>query len=799
MTSLRFLLLACALPWAGRAAVQLPADAPECVGWAGGDLAAALREQGVEAGQAQVAVSFGRAAGLDAQGFELAVRGSEVRLSAGGPVGAMYGLQELAEQVRAAPEARGWTAVLRSVHPTRQRPYVELRADNYFIHVYPLQLNDLEFWHAYIDMLARNRFNWLDLHGAYDLKTTSFPNLYPMLVHVPEYPQVGNAAEQTRNLASFRAIIAYAHRRGLQVAFMNYSANDGKGGAEKNAPSVTGVPPAQLADYTAKAVTRLIGSLPELDMLGFRVGESGQDAAFYRKAYIQGVLDAHRPDLRLYTRSWQTTQAQLEPIARIARAGFDIEIKYNGEQLGLPYPALQTRYGTYSYESYLDVPADYRIIWQVRANGTHRFWAWEDTEFIRRTVRTFTLGRARGFTLEPPNAYFDTDPAGYYRSAADAAVNRYQWQKYWMWHFAWGRLGYDPELPAAKLDQAYRSHFGAGGPAVERAIQDMSAILPLAFAYRFPGPDQRDFSPETETGMVPTKHSGKAPLLLQFIDHAPEDARSFVNIGEYVDRRLHGVPDGRVGPWVVARRLHAAAAATRADLKAIGPLAERAAAEWRLLEPDCAGAAEFGDYYASRIEALVHLDTALKTGSQTEYDLAQRGLEASRGSWNRLSQVMDGLYRPLANPLRKQPEFRWSALLPALEQVDAEAARLWPEHRFLPDARGTQPGAAEEQERERMTVADLAAETAAASATIHCRAGAPSGVDRVVLWWKPLPSQLAWRSLTMAPVGKGGYAAQIPLTREGAMYAVEVQAASDAARNFPDVFATTPYVVIPPR
>ncbi len=61
-------------------------------------------------------------------------------------------------------------------------------------------------WRAYIDMLARNRFNVLDLHGAYDLRSTSFPNLYPMLVHVPEYPNIGNEQKQARNLANLKAM-----------------------------------------------------------------------------------------------------------------------------------------------------------------------------------------------------------------------------------------------------------------------------------------------------------------------------------------------------------------------------------------------------------------------------------------------------------------------------------------------------------------------------------------------------------------------------------------------------------------
>ena len=382
------------------AEIKLPPDAADCVRWAAGDLQTALQAAGIDPVNADVDVIIAPTAksSIEEQSFSIDLAGTTVGIKAGGAVGAMYGLQELAEQINNEEKHGSWSRIVPDIKPTTQQPFTDIRADNMFIHVYPLELNKLDMWRAYIDMLARNRFNVLDLHGAYDLRSTSFPNLYPMLVHVPEYPNIGNEQKQARNLANFKAIIAYAKSRGIKVAFMNYSADIDDGG--ENAPDL---PPDKLADYTAKAVTLLIHELPDLYMLGFRVGESGQDAAFYKNAYIRGVTDAGRADLRLYTRSWKTTKDQLEPIAAIARAGFDIEIKYNGEHLGLPYQAMQgSKFGSYSYQDYLDVPADYQIIWQVRANGTHRFWAWEDTEFIRRTVRTFSLGNARGFTLEYP-------------------------------------------------------------------------------------------------------------------------------------------------------------------------------------------------------------------------------------------------------------------------------------------------------------------------------------------------------------------------------------------------------------
>ncbi|MGA2328723.1 MAG: hypothetical protein ABSH05_20800 [Bryobacteraceae bacterium] len=243
-------LLVCALPC--RAAIHLPNGAPECVRWGSGVLRDALSEKNVPEAQADVKVTFGEDKPPGDEAFSLEKRGAAVTIRAGGPVGAMYGLLELAERVHASASDNRWAELAAGIQPARQRPSLAVRADNVFIHIRPFLLNNLAMWREYIDMLARNRFNMLDLHGGYDLNITSFPNLFPLLVSVPEYPNVGNRQEQTKNLADLKAIVSYAKGRGIRVALMNYSAMVMQG------------PPAQLADYTAKATAELIRQVPDL-------------------------------------------------------------------------------------------------------------------------------------------------------------------------------------------------------------------------------------------------------------------------------------------------------------------------------------------------------------------------------------------------------------------------------------------------------------------------------------------------------------------------------------------------------
>lgn len=822
MSAIACILAAILSAPASQAAVQLPANAAACVRWAAGDLDAALRSAGLNPENAEVMVTLPPSSisslpptiSVEEQSFSLAVNHGAVTIQAGGAVGAMYGLEELTEQVRNEPNLhRGslpptWNRMAGSLRATTQKPFLTIRADNMFIHTsgtsepmppngYPLSLNNLPMWRAYIDMLARDRYNLLDLHGAYDLESTYFPNLYPMLVHVPEYPDAGNEAAQKRNLASLRAIITYAQSRGVRVALMNYSAANGFGGQYRHQASVTGVPADHLADYTAKAVTSLINSLPDLYMLGFRVGETAQPASFFQDAYLKGIAESNRPGIHLYTRSWLTTKSQLVPIARAAKDGFDIEIKFNGEQLGLPYQALQgPGYGSYSYQGYLDVPADYRILWQVRANGTHRFWSWENTDFIRRTVRSCRLGNALGYTLEPESAYFPSAPDQYYRSAADQHTYSYIWQKNWMWYYAWGRLGYNPNLSENEFLHAFKRHYGAVGAAAYRAMQQSGTILPLAFAYRFQGPDQRDFSPETETGNLYTTGVKKQthPGLLQFAWNTPEDDRTFAGIHEYVEDRVAGKPDGRVTPFTVARQLAAAARATRQTLASASKAPAADTGAWRLLQVDLLAAADLGDYYAARIRGMTYLDYALHTGDAQDYHTAVSDLVASRQAWSRLSQAADAVYRPLANPLRHQLNFQWSSQLAPLKQVDATAAALWQKHEsiqprlpLLPDTSSPDFG--------RVT---LTARKTGSQVQILSTPGRKGSVASAVLWFKPLPSELPWSSVAMKPAeGSSGWTATVPLDSQGLMYTVELIDRHGAARNFPDSPPETPWEILP--
>jgi hypothetical protein len=74
----------------------------------------------------------------------------------------------------------------------------------------------------------------------------------------------------------------------------------------------------------------------------------------------------------------------------------------------------------------------------------------------------------------------------------------------------------------------------------------------------------------------------------------------------------------------------------------------------------------------------------------------------------------------------------------------------------------------------------------------------PSGVGKVRLWWKPLPSDQEWQAQVLQ--GKATiYTAQIPCTRHGILYYVEAFDVVGNGTIAPDPEVATPYWVVEPR
>lgn len=709
----------------------------------------------------------------------------------------MYGCFDLAEQflLMEVPD-------FGKVRPKECSPFMQFRALNPFIHTQALEdrnswFFDDQFWQNYLDQLAISRHNFLDFHACYDLVTTQFPNIYPYLLKIEKYPNVGVDSETAeRNLEQFSKIVKMAKDRGIKVGLMSYVANWDM--PERKTP-----PPdsdEKLANYTALCVKKLIEHVPELEFLGFRVGESGKRADFYRNSYIKGLEMAGRKDVKLYTRSWMVSRRNIELIADSYPGDMYIEIKYNGEHLGMPYQVSggwMSRMASYSYQSYSTLPRSVDLIWQVRANGTHRIFPWGDPEFVSRSVKACSFLGAIGYTVEPLTAYYPLK--NYYTNwvQVDYDYCDYLTERDWFWYALWGRLGYNPDVQEQVWINMFNKRFGnAAGEDVYKMFVYSSRIIPTVYSYRGIGPDHRNIAPEMEWG---------GPLS-DWVYFTPLEVGSYMNVGDYVDVILNNKKSGRLTPVDIAKELmENSSKAVEYGKKALSiGVSEKGQKEFEYLLTNTHALQALADYYANKLKAAITLELARKTENKYYCNKLEYYLEQYIKDWKRLSNITGRTYAPFLETLRQKGFYHhWKNELTLLKQdrvfVEEFIAKKENKQSKPPLLDIEAVKMTDIENAPKVNIVDI--ETVKANdkggkVIIKGHITGKYDIAVVKVYYKKMPSTSNWQVKTIK-MKKQSFVTEIPITYEGVQFRIETVDAKGHGIVWPDVRETVPYISIP--
>jgi hypothetical protein len=739
--------------------------------------------------------------------------------------GAMYGAFELAERLKL-----DGVAALGRTAPIVRSPATHLRAANLFL-VLPAPgetswwLLDLSFWRAYLDMMARARLNFLDLHGMYALDTTLFPNALLYFATSSTYPDVGvPAAERAKNLATLQAVVKMAATRGIRVGLMTYR-SDSSPVADDSKQAL--VQDSDLQAYTREASRDLAVHVPGLWRLGFRIGESNKPTSWYKDTFVAGVSDADS-GVSTYTRTWLSNKAGILNVLSAAPGASVVEAKFNGEHLGLPYAITGGDFVTpapvaiaaawwapsYSYEDYLSPPAPYDFVWQVRAGGTHRIFRQASFARAKRTSTSYALAPvARGFTLEAAHAYFPQRDT--YHDQSDM-FSPWTFRRDELMYLLYGRLAYDP----GTSERAFRAALSArvGTDALWQAVQAASDIVPWIQSAHTCGPDARNFAPELEWGgnvaywaLPPGAASLGSPEALHSCGtHAAFDSFAIALPQEVADDLVAGRPTTRLSPLEIAQTVLDDAALAKA---AATVLLDPANAEARDVQRECLALSDLGAYFGHKLRAATVLAVYELSARMDYLDTARAETAAADAAWRNLAEDTkyilpfdDGLRMRvvLGFPPSQPTPFHWSAEVPWLAEdsmsIDAVAARVAaiPPGAPRPDL----PVASAWMATRRTAGPGLSALRVEASPLgrhVTATLGSTSpALDVVRVLYKALESTAPWQSVVAASTGAGfDYAADVPAN--AAMFAVEVVAAMGAGGwRYPDVLVETPYRVVLP-
>ncbi len=649
----------------------------------------ALAARGLKA-----AVTIKVAGSGEPESYAITFKGRSAEILAPDANGALYGALELAERIsrRGAEALRG--------APLTGRPFLRDRGWNLFLTLpWNYAANDTDYdpqalvdparwwfandgyWRSLFDQMARARLNWLDIHGAWDISVTDAPNLYAYFIQSERFPKVGVSPEiKAANLRQLNKVIAMAHDRGVRVSLMAYEVRF----HTPHAPSPYPENEKDLYDYTREMVEKMIRQAPGLDAIGFRIGESGHGEAFFN-SYIEAVKASGR-DIPLVTRSWLARKSRVVPLAKAAK-DFTVEIKYNGEQWGSPYMLMGGRMAgwySYSFEDYLSDsstpdaarlwpgnpapgggtwPAEpYKVVWQVRANGTHRVFSIYNPDGVRRAVKSMPLGTASGFVVEGLDAYYPKSPQYYLADPGDACC-KWLHDRDWMFLNAWGRLGYDPDTPNETFEAMVADKLGAAAAApLVAAWSAASRIIHAAFSAFSLGPDHRNHAIELEWG------GDTAGYILG----EPFDSHVFKSVREALADAATGGLDGRIAPPEAAARLiaDADAAAKAAEI----PLSSAPPGEQKRLKElitVCGQVSHLGRYYAERFMSAYRSAQA-EAGTLGAAGQATAHMQEAAKEWGLLAA--SPFYKPFTERLRMHTNaFHWSQ---ELTKIQVEADRL---------------------------------------------------------------------------------------------------------------------------
>ena len=754
------------------------------------------------------------------------VRGGKatVVLAGGDSRGLMYAALDTAEKIKASTG----TDPFELVRDISETPYIAERG----ISTYTMQrayfeqrLYDERYWTRYFDMLAADRINSFVVIFGYENGGFMAP-LYPYFFNTEGFPGVEmvgvTPAQQAKNTAAFQAMIRIAHERGIDVTagiwdhiYRGGVQGGGIPGASDNAGKrvpglVFGVTAENLSAYTKAALRRFVEVFPDVDAIQFRMhDESGlkheEMQAFWHEVFT--AIKRDHPSLRLDLRAKELPDEVIHDAVELGLQS-RVSTKYWMEQMGMPFHPThintqnqkERRHG---YADLLRYPQRYRIHWQLWNGGTSRVLLWGDPEYVRRFVATVRLYDGNSFEA---NEMLATRMLGEPHDEAPLEIlNKryryydYEFERYWQFYRVWGRISYNPAVPADVWSREFDRRFGpAAGPHLMKGLQLASNVLPriVASSYLY-----QNFP--TTRGWAEMNRQGS---LQQYAGEDGSDIQQFLSVRAEAKLLLAGGETAMRRPEETSRWFGATADAILAEValaeKGIG---SHSANEFHSTTTDLKILAGLSRYHSFRLLAGVSYNLYKETGDLASFDDAIGFERKAMESWKQMVEAAGDVYSTNlafgahAVGFSRHWQEEYSLLARDFENLLAERTRAEakPGARHLTPllANGAPPVARLSSEK----VADPGRDF-----VVLAHVTAPDGVKSVRLRYRHVTQAEDYEAVDMTPDPKSGdYAARIPASffdpKWDLMYFVETLGKNGAGRMYPDADVETPYVVVPLR
>lgn len=613
------------------------------------------------------------------------------------PVGAMYGILEVVDQMKYHHDYKKITA--RSVSPHMDFRGIKFnlpwspyrKSEAMYLHSHTCR--DLDFWQSFLDMMAENRFNALTLWNRHP---------FPYMIKAKNYPEASpySPTEMEEWQRFWKALFRMARIRGIDTYVVNWNIVVSPEFAQAYGVDELNNRSEIVKQYTRESVTQLINEYDDLTGLGITLadwmnnfGETAGDMtpqqreAWIEDAFIAGIKQANRP-VKFIHRSVLSAdplemrrvidQADL-PDPVLVEVKFNFSHAYSTTKLALTH---DNNSGTIDRRYWDPAPTNYNIQWMMR-NEDFFILRWAQPDFIRQHI----IENSKAFV----NGYF-IGSEGYIPALDYATVTspektwQYGFEKQWLFYKMWGHLLFDPTLPNDLFEQFLESRYGngVGKPLLQSYIAAGNMPLRLASLFK----STWDFTLYSEGFLAanpsesdPRTFDGNSPFISvnELIYKSTLDP-DYVSIEDYVQGILEGKEfEGKVTPPdLVSALLADHEEVLKISQQLEGKLTNFSGALRSEID-DLKTWAHLSAYFAYKIHGGVSLQQFRHTGDKNRQTYAVELLQLALEQWKKVVELTQFRYRPVPHVATRDygsefTHFSWALFLPAVER-DINLAR----------------------------------------------------------------------------------------------------------------------------
>lgn len=573
---------------------------------------------------------------------------------------------------------------------------------------------DFGFWVAYLDDLARYRYNVLSLWSTHP---------YPNLVRLEDYPEAvledvyrvkdGTLRPEFNNklrnldtdgdgilevedgtielvkkmtfdekIAHWKRVFRHAQDRGIEIYLFSWNVftfgATGKHGITQDQTNPVTI------DYLRKSVRQALLTYPQIAGIGVCSGENDRreldgtkDSTehYIFKTYGRGIMDAQKEDpgrkVRfIHRRHGSEPQYVLDAFKDYTGGVLDASVKY-----AVAHMYSSRRPQEWEKRAVEDGwSGDFKVFLNLRNDDLfmHR---WGSPDFVREFIRWMPLDHSPGFYMGSDGYVWGRE----FISNRPEVAGQLEIVKHWYRFRLWGQLAYDNELGDDYWKAVLKHRFpGVDAGRLRDVWETVSEIVPQLNRSVWASTDA-DFAPEgcmQRSGFLTLEdyHFARGPMKLDRIDDPPDPmCLSVTGWAQAVVAGKAGRLKG-LTPLQVADTLDGYAQA--AD-DALPELRSQAGDHVELRETllDIESMAHLGRYYADKMRGAAKL-ALFRAGGRQDRDAhaeAVAHLEDAVGHWKAYAAVLDSHYRPSLTA--RTHYLDWNATLKQVKQEVATVRR----------------------------------------------------------------------------------------------------------------------------